>query len=90
MLRKDSAEMLKVGVSGPVPSHALWHEALAALCQSGQVRTLGNDDTRLILFEGVYAPVEGGNVCEVSRLRIESVVSELTPYIEIRSSEVKS
>jgi hypothetical protein len=47
---------------------------------------LGNHDKRFILFEGVYAPVEGGKVCEVSRLRIESVVGELTPHVEIRSN----
>jgi hypothetical protein len=52
MPRKDGAEKLEVSISSPVPSRTLWYEALAALRQSGQARTFGNDDKRFILFEG--------------------------------------
>jgi hypothetical protein len=42
-----------VSISSPVPSHTFGYEVFAALRQSSQARTFGNDDKRFILSEGV-------------------------------------
>lgn len=56
----------------------------------GIYRTFGDNDERFVLSETVYAPVNSGQVCEVPRLRIQSVVGELITSTEVRSNEAES
>jgi len=53
VIGKNGAKNLEVSFSDPVPANTLWHEALAVLCHSGQVRAFSEGEERFLASKDV-------------------------------------